>query len=257
MRFSAGRGQRTASIFAENLGNFASSRSWVIRNQDNNNPYGLNPEAAWTFGLSFVKIWNTDNAEVTWGTDAYHINFQNQVVVDLDHSPRELLIYNLDGVSRSYAFQSQLDFAFTNGLSLRAAYRYVDVKTDFTKGRLEKALISPHRTFLNIAYESKGGWNFDYTFNYQSSKRLPSTAANPEGFRLDERSPAFTMSIAQIAKKFKGNDIYLGVENLFNFRQEDPIIDPLNPYGRYFDASLTWGPVFGRMIYAGFRYTLK
>lgn len=257
IRISAGRGQRTASIFAENLGNFASSRTWVIRNENNNNPYGLNPEAAWTFGLSFVKIWNTDKSEITWGTDFYHINFQNQVVVDLDHSPRELLIYNLEGISRSNAFQSQLDFNFTNGLSVRAAYRYVDVKTDFTKGRLEKALISPHRTFLNIAYESKKGWNFDYTFNYQSSKRLPSTTANPEGLRLDDRSPAFTMSIAQISKQFKGNDIYLGVENLFDFRQEDPIIDPLNPYGRYFDASLTWGPVFGRMIYAGFRYTLK
>jgi hypothetical protein len=163
----------------------------------------------------------------------------------------------LECKSRSNTFQTQLDFNLANGLAIRGAYRYVNVETDFLKGRLEKALVSPHRTFLNVAYESKGGWNFDYTFNYQSSKRLPSTQSNPEGLRLDERSPGFTMSIAQISKKFKGNDIYLGVENLFNFRQNDPIIDPLNPYGQYFDASLTWGPIFGRMIYAGFRYSLK
>ena len=150
-----------------------------------------------------------------------------------------------------------MDFNLANGLDIRAAYRYVNVETDYKSGRLEKAFVSPHRTFLNIAYETKSGWNFDYTFNYQSSRRLPNTRSNPEGLRLDERSPGFTMSIAQIAKKFKGNDIYFGVENLFDFRQDDPILDPNNPHGQYFDASMTWGPIFGRMIYAGFRYTLK
>jgi outer membrane receptor for ferrienterochelin and colicin len=257
IRVSAGRGQRTASIFAENLGSFASSRKWNIEGQNNANPYGLNPEAAWTFGISYVKIWTLDKMDVTWGTDAYHINFINQVVTDLDNSPREVLFYNLDGVSRSNTFQTQLDFNLANGLDIRAAYRYVNVETDYKSGRLEKAFVSPHRTFLNIAYETKSGWNFDYTFNYQSSRRLPNTRSNPEGLRLDERSPAFTMSIAQIAKKFKGNDIYLGVENLFDFRQDDPILDPTNPNGQFFDASMTWGPIFGRMIYAGFRYTLK
>jgi hypothetical protein len=52
-------------------------------------------------------------------------------------------------------------------------------------------------------------------------------------------------------------DVYLGGENIFNLRQLDPIIEAANPYGQYFDSSLVWGPIAGRTIYLGFRYTLE
>jgi hypothetical protein len=62
---------------------------------------------------------------------------------------------------------------------------------------------------------------------------------------------------AQISRTFApGLEAYLGGENLFNFKQDDPIIDPGNPTSPYFDASLVWGPVAGRMVYAGVRYFL-
>lgn len=62
---------------------------------------------------------------------------------------------------------------------------------------------------------------------------------------------------AQVTRSFsKLFDLYIGVENLFHFKQNDPIIDPANPNGQYFDASLIWGPITGRMLYAGLRYKL-
>jgi hypothetical protein len=36
-----------------------------------------------------------------------------------------------------------------------------------------------------------------------------------------------------------------------------PIIAHNDPFGNYFDASMIWGPIMGRMYYAGLRYKIK
>jgi hypothetical protein len=49
----------------------------------------------------------------------------------------------------------------------------------------------------------------------------------------------------------------VGVENALNYTQHHPILDAENPFGTYFDSSMIWAPVFGRMAYFGLRYTIK
>ena len=55
---------------------------------------------------------------------------------------------------------------------------------------------------------------------------------------------------------FAGLDLYLGIENITDFRQDDPIIDAADPGGSYFDSALVWGPVNGRTVYLGMRWRL-
>lgn len=63
---------------------------------------------------------------------------------------------------------------------------------------------------------------------------------------------------AQVSKRmWKIFDAYLGIENIGNFRQKDLIIAPDAPFSPYFDNSLIWGPVLGRMYYIGFRLKIK
>jgi hypothetical protein len=63
---------------------------------------------------------------------------------------------------------------------------------------------------------------------------------------------------AQVSKGWNDNfEIYLGGENLLNFRQDNPILAADDPFGDFFDSSLVWGPVFGRKLYVGLRYRLK
>jgi outer membrane receptor for ferrienterochelin and colicins len=38
-------------------------------------------------------------------------------------------------------------------------------------------------------------------------------------------------------------------------KQNNPIISSDKPSSEYFDSSMIWGPVFGRMTYLGFRWT--
>jgi hypothetical protein len=47
------------------------------------------------------------------------------------------------------------------------------------------------------------------------------------------------------------------MENLNNFTLSNPILAAGDPFSPYFDSSLVWGPIFGRMVYAGFRYRIK
>jgi hypothetical protein len=63
---------------------------------------------------------------------------------------------------------------------------------------------------------------------------------------------------AQVTKDFNDRwSAYVGMENIGNFKLENPIIAADQPFSTYFDSSLVWGPVFGRMAYAGFRYRLR
>lgn len=256
-RASMGRGQRTASIFSENSGVFASARQIIVRSEDPDLPYGLSPEVAWNYGFNFTQKFMLDYREGSISADFYRTDFQNQIVVDMEN-PRSVVFYNLNGLSYSNSIQTQLDYELIKRLDIRIAYRWYDVQTDYDSGLERKPLVASHRAFANLAYGSRNHWRFDYTFNWQGAKRLPSTSENPVQYQRDISSPSFFVMNAQVSKTWNEKfEFYLGVENLLNFKQSDAIIAQDQPFGEYFDAALIWGPVFGRNTYAGIRYMIK
>lgn len=257
IRLSAARGQRTASVWAENIGVWASNRNVVLHSESNDKPYGLDPEAAWNFGLNVTKGFSMAARAATFTAGFYHTNFINQIVADFDQSARDVHFYNLDGRSYSNSLMMQIDVELIPRLDLRLAYRFNDVKTTFADGLLEKPLLSRHRAFFNAAYETKSDWHFDFTLNWQGAKRIPTTADNPEAFQMPQRSPDFFLVNTQISKRWgEKYDVYAGAENLLGFTQRNPIIGADAPFGSYFDSTLVWGPIFGRNVYVGLRYRL-
>jgi outer membrane receptor for ferrienterochelin and colicins len=262
LRFSAGRGKRTANIFAENQTLFASSRIFDITNAGGK-IYGLDPEIAWNYGLSFMqgfKLFNR-NADVT--ADFYRTIFQNQVVVDVMKSPQEVVFHNLDGASYANSFQLEFNYELAKRLELRTAYKYYDIKTDYLSGKYQKPLQATHRFFGNLGYETpmlnKGQqWKFDFTYNWIGEQQLPYTASNPVAYQLPEFSPSYSLMNAQITKVFSSTfEVYVGGENIGNYKQDPAIVDSQNPFGPYFDATILYAPVFGQMYYAGLRFKIK
>ena len=263
-RLSAGRGKRAANVIAENQQLLASSRQLHIIGGDGGKLYGLNPEIAWNYGASFLqafKIWGK-NAELS--VDFYRTHFDNQVVVDLDHSPQQALFYNLDGKSFANSFQTEVSITPVKGLDFKAAYKYYDVQTQFTKGQLEKTLTPKHRWFANVAYETAdthennhSQWKFDVTFNWLGEQRLPTTATNPLPYRLSDYAPSFATLNAQITRVFsKTFEVYVGGENITNYKQANGILAANAPFGAYFDSTMQYAPAFGQMYYAGMRFKL-
>ena len=133
IRASAGRGKRAANIFAENQNLFASSRSFSILNTDGK-LYGLNPEIAWNYGLSFSQTFKMFGKDSEIALDYYVTDFQNQAVVDIDFSPQQVVFSNLDGKSFANSFQAEFSIEPIKHLNIKSAYKYYDVQTQFATG---------------------------------------------------------------------------------------------------------------------------
>lgn len=260
LKGSVGRGVRAPSIFTENQQIFASSRNIVIENAGGDF-YGLDAEDAWNYGLSFLQEFNLFGHQADVSADFYHTAFKNQIVVDYEN-PREVRFYNLDGKSYANSFQTELNFMPFNRTDIRLSYRLSDVKTDYKTERLQKILTPKHRFFANAAYatpltDKHSQWKFDVTYNWLSSQRFPSTAANPTAYQRGIKSPELHTLNAQVTKVFNHKfEIYVGGENITNVRQNNPIIAADDPFGQYFDTTLVYGPIFGSMYYAGLRWKL-
>lgn len=255
-RASIGRAQRTANIFAENAGYLASNRQFVIVDPQQNKAYGLDPEVAWNMGLNATQKFKLNYREGAFSVDYYYTYFQNQVVTDIEdmHTVR---FYNLNGQSFAHSIQAQLDYEPLRKLDVRLAYRWYDVKTTYDGVLKERPLVAANRAFINIGYETKNSWKFDYTLQWIGTKRVPALDHNGTD-AMSTQSPSYIQMNAQISKTIRNNlDIYVGGENLTNYMQHDLILGADNPYGNTFDASIIWGPAMGRNIYAGLRYKIK
>ncbi len=256
LRASAGSGWRVANVLMENLGGLVSSRSIQI-DGEGNGAYGLRPERAQNFGVNLTHSFRLARRDGQILFDLYHTRFTDQVVADYDLSPQQLWFYNLEGKSYSTSAQIEVQYQPKRRLDVKLAYRWLDVRTDYRAGWLSRPLVAPHRIFANVAYKTRNKWAFDYTVQAFSSKRLPSTNTNPEAFRFPEQSPAFVVMNVQITKTLKSWDVYLGIENLGDFRQRVLVNSAQDPYSPYFDASLVWGPAIERMVYVGFRWKIS
>jgi len=260
LKGSFGRGRRAANIFAENQQLFASARQIQILDSEGS-IYGLDPEDAWNYGVSFLQGFTFLKRSGNVTLDFYKTDFKNQVVVDWEN-PRAISFYNLEGKSYANSFQFEVNYEVLKNLELRTAYKYYDVKTDYRDGFLQKPLQAQHRFFANLGYETEvkedgSQWRFDYTVHTVGKQRLPNTDVNPPEYRLEDFSTSYSLMNAQATKVFSNKfEIYVGGENLTNFRQKNPVLGAENPFGANFDTSIVYAPIMGRMFYAGFRYKL-
>lgn len=259
-RASIGQGRKSANIFAENQQLFASARQIDIQSSGGK-IYGLDPEVAWNYGVSYLQGFKLFDRKGDITFDFYRTNFENQVVVDWEN-PQRISFYNLEGKSYANSFQTEVNYNIVEYFNIRLAYKYYDIQTDYTSGKLIKPLTPNHRFFANVSYETDkkendAQWKFDVTYNLIGEQRLPDTSSNPIQYRLAEYSNSYSLLNAQLTKVFsKKFEIYLGGENLTNLKQKSPILASDNPFGNNFDTTIVYAPIFGRMFYSGLRFKL-
>ena len=253
VRASAGKGYRTANVLAEN--NFLLASSRKMRIADN-----LDQEEAWNTGLNLSFYIPVAGKELTLNGEWYYTNFIKQVVVDMDSNPHEVSFYNLDGESYSNSFQLEATYPFFRGFTMTAAYRYTDAQTDYrnTEGityRMKKPLVSDYKGLLTASYQTPlKKWQFDVTSQFNGGGRMPEASkSNP---LWNSEFKAYTVVNAQITKYFRQWSVYIGGENLFDYTQDMPVIDAMNPRGENFDSSMIYGPVHGRKLYVGVRFNI-
>ncbi|MCB9024063.1 MAG: TonB-dependent receptor [Lentimicrobiaceae bacterium] len=253
LRGSVGKGYRSAAVLAENSGMLLSSRQLVFRED-------FRMEEALNFGLNITQtIPLSEKRNVVLSADYYRTDFVNQVIIDLDQSADRIVIYNLDGESYSNSFQFNAEAGLFERFDVTAAYRLNDTRVT-TAGELrERPLVSRHKGLLTLSYATRfEKWKFDFTGQYNGKTRLPLGVNFPEDSGYENGySPDYITIHTQVTRKFKKWDAYLGVENLTGYTQKHPILGYEAPFDPGFDAGVIWGPLLGRMVYAGIRYAIK
>ncbi len=251
IRLSAGKGYRTVFGLAEYNYLLASGRELQIGED-------LKQEEAWNYGVSTAFYIPMFGKTLKLNAEYYYTDFKNQAVVDYDASSDAILIDNLYGKSYSHTFQIDASYPLLKGLEITAAYRLNDVKCTYgvvNSELKEKPLTSKYKALFTASYKTPLGlWQFDATVQLNGGGR------NPEPYQLADGSPSwsprfhsFEQVSAQVTRWFRHWSIYVGGENLTGFKQKTPIYNASNPWGHDFEPTLVWGPVEGRMFYAGVR----
>lgn len=251
LRGAIGKGYRTPNAIVENSSVLVSNRQLIVQEAPS-------PEISWNMGGSLVTAVQIGEKKLNLVGDYFYTEFQNQLIYDMDQNSSELNIYNLKGQSYAHSFQVEGSVQFSEYFGLKTAYKYYDVRSTINGEFQAVPFNSRDRFFLNTSYSTKyDKWEVDYTLQWFGTKRLPDTSDKPAEFQRGNYTPSFFLMNAQISRGFRWGNVYVGSENLGNFTQSNPIVDAENPFGNNFDASMTWAPIAGRMVYFGFRYKIK
>ena len=249
IRASGGRGTRSPNVVVDNLGMMSTGRRLDIAPD-------LDMESAWTYGGNitfYIPIGFEDSSYLSF--DYFRSDFTSQIIVDQEYDWSAVSIYSLDGPSYTNTWQADFSVEPFERFTVLATFRYSDSKVWLKdRGLVERPLVSRYKGVLNLQYATRMNiWTFDFTAQINGPARLPDFAVKPGESGM---SPVYPVLFAQITRKFKGVDVYVGVENITNYRQKHPVISAEDPWSPDFNASVIWGPLTGVTAYAGVRFTL-
>lgn len=246
LRVSTGKGYRTPQPLAENHYLLSSGRTLKIAD--------LKQEEAWNSGVSLVLYIPVMERTLTFNAEYYYTDFINQAVVDYDSDPTKIAIGNLDGRSYSHTMQVDANYDLTEDLNLLAAFRYNRVMCTYGGKLMEKPLQSRYKGLITLSWKPMLAiWQVDLTLQLNGGGRVPNHFDANGTLVSGEEFPAYPQLNLQVTREFRHFSLYVGGENLTNYRQKNPVINAENPWSTTFDPTLVWGPVHGIMGYAGIR----
>ncbi|MBR6898918.1 MAG: TonB-dependent receptor, partial [Bacteroidales bacterium] len=246
LRVSSGKGYRTPHALAENHYLLTSGRTLVdsVTRQ----------EEAWNSGLSLAFYIPAGDRTVTLNAEYYYTDFINQAVVDYDSDPTSIVIADLDGRSFSHTAQVDATYDITEDLNILAAFRYNYVRCTYDGRLLEKPLQSRYKGLVTLSWKPMLAlWQIDLTLQLNGGGRIPAYIDADGTLVNGEEFPAYPQLNLQVTREFRHFSLYVGGENLTNYRQPNPVVNAANPWSATFDPTLVWGPVHGIMVYAGIR----
>ena len=243
LRTSIGKGYRSPHALAENVSLLASGRQ-IIFDSD------LKQEEAWNMGASLAFNIPLVGKNLELNAEYYYTDFKHQMVMNFDGAKgaHTLSFENLNGKSYSHTFQVDATYALFSGMSATAAFRLNDVKCTYDGVLRQKPLTSRYKGLLTLSYKTPLElWQFDVTGLLNGGGELYDQSRYPAYFQLQ----------AQVTREFHNFSLYLGGENLTNYKIDNPVLHSHHPWSAAFDATQVWGPITGAMTYVGIRFKLE
>ena len=264
-RLNFGTGFRIVNLFTEDHAFITGNRTVEIAEK-------LHPEQSYNGSLNFNYVFSMGPSQGTLNIDGFYTYFTNAIFPDYSN-PNKIIYKNLDGFAQTRGFNinysQQFQFPLSVNLSYNMQWADQTIMTE-NKERITTPLeYSPLYTGSIVINYNIKKWNLNIAYTGQ----LTGPMQLPEVFDLDENgdplsvarptlSKPFSMHNIQITKDFKKYNfsIYIGVQNLFDYRQEmSPLVGYNDPntsagFSEYFDTAYSYSPIHGREFYLGIRW---
>lgn len=248
LRANAGTGFRAPYGFSEDL-HLCSGSPRVWKSSD------LNPERSMSYNLSAdyygkqfrvsANLFRTDLKDKIGFTDADpHI-----AALGYDYQWKNIDDAFVQGVELSMMFNIirglnlGVDFTYNHG-------KYKNVREDWVGTEYEKVsqYISRFPTTtgnFKMEYTPKT-WTFTVIGNYQGMMYIDYYSEDETLSKIKKTEPNMIFS-ARVSKKIKQFKLYAGVNNIFNYVQDERHLD---------DAAFMYAPVYGTTFYGGISVTI-
>jgi hypothetical protein len=226
----------------------ASNRAWVLPLE------GVLPEISWNVGGSIASEFQLFKRKATLTLDGYYTWFERQLNIDRDISQAAIVFSYIENQSTALACQAEIDWVLSKQFNLRGAYKFLSVQSIYDGTMRQQTMIPTHRLLFTTSWTSKNKrLQADLTANIVGPMRMPHNHSAAEmAF-----SPWYPYLFGQVSYQWKQIKAYIGIENILNVKQANPIISAQDPQDPSFDATMVWGPITGINVYGGITYSLK
>ncbi len=263
--FQTGMARRNPTVIAENLPYLFSDRRIAINGKfleqvsaGNALPFYMQQEQGWNSGISYIKNFMFLGFPSDIMLDVFRTQFISQVVIDRDANLNSINLVQNSGDKAGYteSFHAEWSFIPLMRFKVKLAYRYVNNQQFLNNQFQIQPFQSKHRGLVTLHYKTRNQWYFDLLSQINGPKRIVNYEITNNN---TEYSPTYAIVNLQIRKVLKkGWEFYTGMENIGDFKQNNPIFERYNLVGTKFtDPGFGWGPANGRMSYVGFRWEIK
>jgi outer membrane receptor for ferrienterochelin and colicins len=239
LRLNLATGFRVVSLFTEDHAALTGARQVVLAE-------ALDPERSVTASLSARRVTGVGSIPVTVDVDLFATRFANRILPDYDTDPNLIVYRNLRGyaLTRGASLAVQVEPG-NQPWALRASGTWQRV-TITDQGVTRTQVFAPSfKGEFTASVDIHDVGLIDWTGSVTAPMRLP------DGPGRATRSPWFTEQHVQLSRPLGVNTfLTVGVKNLFDTRQRDPLIAPQDPFGPDFDTANVWGPTQGRRLFA-------
>ncbi|MBL0309273.1 MAG: TonB-dependent receptor [Bacteroidetes bacterium] len=262
VRIGVGTGYRVANLLNEGFGAMNGSRQIKVAEP-------LKPEYTISGNANYTRVQELKGGVLDLDASVFLTYFTNFIEPDYNEDPKFIVYSNNKRGAMSTGFSANAGFTFNYPLKIGIGFTYAyvfEIEED-ESGKRERQVPEHSPPFT-------ANFFFSYLFPApQLSLDWTGTLISPmllatvlDDFR-PTKSPWYTIQNVQLTKKFrKGMEIYVGIKNLFNFIQKDPILRPFDPFNRNvqtdnplnyrFDTTYGFTTMEGIKAFVGFRYTL-
>lgn len=248
LRITGGKGWRVPNFLIENNSLMASNRVWVLPLE------GVLPEISWNVGGSIASEFQVFKRKATLTLDGYYTWFERQLNIDRDVSQAAIVFSYIENQSTALACQAEIDWVLSKQFNLRGAYKFLSVQSIYDGTMQQQTMIPTHRLLITTSWTSKNKRvQADLTANIVGPMRMPHNHS-AAGMAF---SPWYPYLFGQVSYQWKKIKVYIGLENILNVKQPNPIISAQDPQDPSFDATMVWGPITGINVYGGITYQLK